>query len=368
MNDDMNKQGRIAAGLRTVLVIVIVLIVAAFIGIKVKTFLEGRAKLNATPEKPLAVQVTPIHLRETADLMVVPGRVEAFARAKVSTETAGRIVEIPANKGDRVEAGQTLLKMDGRTAEDTMRQTEIQDRQAEKDIARLVELKKTGAVSDSDFEAAKKSRDLAAVAFEDAKVRFSQCEIRSPIAGVVNDRYVELGEYANSGVAIFEIVNNDRVKVAFNVPERDIASLSVDREVTFAVEVFPDHVFTGKVSFVAAAANKDSNSFAGELQAENPDHMLRAGMIARVSLASKVGRQAMVVPLAAVVPQKGDYVVYAVEDGRAARRLVKIDEIKGSEAVISEGISDGDNIVVEGARALVDGMPVRVVSTDGTGK
>jgi multidrug efflux pump subunit AcrA (membrane-fusion protein) len=124
MNDDINKQGRIAAVLRTTLVIVIVLIVAAFVRIKVKASLESRAKLNATPEKPLAVQVMQVHSGETADLMVVPGRVEAFARAKISTETAGRIVEIPATKGDRVEAGQTLLKMDSRIAEDMMKQAD----------------------------------------------------------------------------------------------------------------------------------------------------------------------------------------------------------------------------------------------------
>jgi multidrug efflux pump subunit AcrA (membrane-fusion protein) len=90
----------------------------------------------------------------------------------------------------------------------------------------------------------------------------------------------------------------------------------------------------------------------------DPDSRLRAGMIAEVALVRGVAEQAIVLPLAAVVPHKGDYVVFVVEDGHAVRRLVRIDSFVGHEAVIRSGLSAGERVVIEGQRTLQDGMPV----------
>lgn len=311
-------------------------------------------------EKAVPVRTMTVAPVELADEIVLPGRLEPAAQARVSAEAPGRIVELSAGKGDKVSVDQVLLRVESRNAEAMVKQFEIQYREGTNELRRLTELKARGAVSDSDYENVKKMSELAAVSLEDARVRLTQCQVRSPLAGVVNDRFVELGEYANPGMPSFHIVDVSSVKVYVDVPERDIRFVKPDSEIKFTIEAFKGRTFSGKVIHIAAAGNRDNNTFKVEVLADNKDAVLKPGMIASVVLPGRASRPVMLLPLSAIIPQKGDHVIFLVEKGVAVRRVVKIDEIKGSEATISEGLKAGDNVVVEGGRALMDGSAVRV--------
>ena len=186
----------------------------------------------------------------------------------------------------------------------------------------------------------------------------SQCEVRSPFAGVIVDRGVEVGDYANEGQAVMSLIRLDRVKVAFDVPEQVVAALQPGQSKKFTLTALPGREFTGEVTFVSSQAGRDSNSFAAELEADNADGALKAGMIAQVALVRQEREGAMVVPLAAIVPRKGEYYVFAVENGRAVRKRVLLGSLIGHEAVLESGVEAGERIVVEGHRSLQDGQPV----------
>ena len=180
--------------------------------------------------------------------------------------------------------------------------------------------------------------------------------------GIVDVSGIEEGEFANEGVPVFRIVNIDRVKVVVDVPEKDIMSVEHGSASPFRVLCFPGRTFTGTVSFVSMQASRESNSFRTELLAENPGHALRGGMIAEVTWKRRTVDDAVLVPLAAVIPKKGEHVAFVVEDGRAVRRVVRIDAFTGEEALLASGIRPGDELVIEGQRALQDGAPVEVQS------
>jgi RND family efflux transporter MFP subunit len=109
-------------------------------------------------------------------------------------------------------------------------------------------------------------------------------------------------------------------------------------------------------------ADARSNTFRTEVRLANPEHLLRPGVIARASLTRRVLRDALSVPLRALVPVKGQYVAFCVKDGRAVRRLVTIAAIVDSAVVVREGLQEGDAVVVEGQRALTDGAAVTVTA------
>lgn len=379
MTDETDAGGAVRemgrpGGSRGALVALIALAVAAAAGIAVMMALGKKPpETGRIAEMAIAVQTLKVAPKQLPDEVTIPGLIEPIEQARISAEAPGRISEVPVKKGDKVAAGQLLLKIDSRSAEAMVKQAEIQHREGTNELRRLTELKAKGAVSDSDFENAKKMTDLAAVALADARVRLSQCEMKSPIAGVVNDRTIELGEYASPGLPAFHIVNVESVKVVSNVPERDIPFVRGGVEMSFMVEALPGRLFKGKVSFVAAAGSKQSNTFVTEIVTENQDQALKPGMIARVVLSRSAARDVIVVPLTAIVPVKGDHVVFVVETGAAngkaiaARRLVKIERINGSEATISDGVKAGETIVVDGARSLMDGMPVKLVAQGSSG-
>ena len=321
-------------------------------------------KKAVEPEKPVAVRTLTIELRTVEDALLLPARVEPLQEANLAAERAGRVIELLADKGQAVEAGQVLLRLDGRLWEATRQRAEIEERDASRDLKRWKELEKTGAVSGSEFESIQRRQETARIALDEAEVMLSQCEVRSPFAGVLVARLVEVGDYANEGQAVMRVIRLDQVKLIFDVPEQDIGSLRPGQKKTFTLAVLPGREFTGEITFVSSQAARESNSFPVELKVENSDGALKAGMIAQVSLVRREREGAVVVPLAAIVPRKGEHYLFAVENGHAVRKRVQIAALMGHEAVLESGVATGDQIVVEGHRGLQDGMAVSVGGTE----
>ena len=316
------------------------------------------------PEKPVAVRTITIERRTVEDALLLPARVEPLQEANLAAERAGRVIEVVADKGQAVEAGQVLLRLDGRLWEAARQRAEIEERDASRDLKRWKELEKTGAVSGSEFESIQRRQESARIALNEAEVMLSQCEVRSPFAGILVARLVEVGDYANEGQAVLRVIRLDHVKLTFDVPEQDIGSLQLGQQKKFTLAVLPGREFSGEISFVSSQAERESNSFTVELKVENLDGALKAGMIAQVSLVRREREGAVVVPLAAIVPRKGEHYLFAVENGHAIRKRVQIAALMGHEAVLESGVEAGDQIVVEGHRGLQDGMAVSVGGTE----
>ncbi len=317
---------------------------------------------EAEAEKPVAVRTIAIEPRRVEDALQVPGRIEPLQEAALAAERAGRVVELLADKGDAVEAGQLLLRVDGRLWDAARRRAEIEARDAARDLKRWKELEKTGAVSASDYEGIQRRQEAADIALEEAETMRSQCDVRAPFAGTIVDRLVEVGDYANEGQAVLRLIRLDRVKVAFDVPEQDVATLQTGQKKAFALAALPGRTFAGEVTFVSDQADRASNSFAAEMETDNADGALKAGMIAQVSLVRQEREDALVVPLAAIVPRKGEHYVFVAVDGHAVRQRVRIAALVGHEAVLESGVAPGDRIVVEGHRGLQDGLPIEEVA------
>ena len=321
-------------------------------------------KKSVEPEKPVAVRTVAIKLRTVEDALLLPARVEPLQEAHLAAERAGRVIELLADKGQSVEADQVLLRLDGRLWEAARQRAEIEERDASRDLKRWKELEKTGAVSGSEFESIQRRQESAKIALGEAEVMLSQCEVRSPFAGVIVARLVEVGDYANEGQAVLRVIRLDQVKLTFDVPEQDIGSLRTGQKKTFTLAVLPGREFTGEITFVSSQAERESNSFPVELTVENADRALKAGMIAQVALVRREREGAVVVPLAAIVPRKGEHYLFAVENGHAIRKRIQIAALMGHEAVLESGVGEGDQIVVEGHRGLQDGMVVSVVGAE----
>ena len=323
----------------------------------------GALKKPAEPaapeaEKPVAVRTLALEPRTVEDALQLPGRIAPLQEANLGAERAGRVVELLADKGQAVAEGQVLLRVDGRLWDAARRRAEIEARDAARDLKRWKELEKTGAVSASEYEGVERRQEAADIALEEAETMLAQCEVRAPFAGTIVDRLVDVGDYANEGQAVFRLIRLDRVKVAFDVPEQDVGAVRPGQRKAFVLTGLPGREFAGEVTFVSSQAARESNSFAVELEADNADGALKAGMIAQVALVRQERAGAIVVPLAAVVPRKGEHYVFAAVDGRAVRKRVRIAALTGHEAVLESGVEPGDRIVVEGHRGLQDGMKV----------
>lgn len=317
-----------------------------------------KEKKVEAPRQPVPVRTQPARADGFADVLELPGRIEPRVAATLAAEKPARIVGVTVDRGDRVTAGQVLVRLDRDAWEARLRQAEVEQRESARDLARVGDLQKTGAVSQSDLDAAVARRDRAAAALADAKAQVRQCEVVSPIDGEVTDRFVETGEHAAEGGPVIRVVDIATVKIVFDLPERAVADLAVGRPVTFSVDGLGRGAWTAAVTFVSSEADARSNTYRVEGRLPNPGRILRAGMLARVRIERPVAPGHVAVPLAAVIPRRGEHVVFVAKDGHAVRRIVTLDRITGTMAVVSAGIAAGEDVIVDGHRGLSDGVAI----------
>lgn len=360
----MSEQRRHGAGsVLTGVAVVLVLLVVVLHAWK-----RPREVVPELPQELPAVVVEAVVPSIVQDRLLVSGEVMAWASATLASEKAGTIVMLEAERGEDVEAGARLLGIDPEIWEQALAYARIEAEDAAREFERWEQLRPTGAVAENAYDAVARRHRLAAVQLDEARVELARCVVRAPFAGRIDARHVELGEYVTEGEAVFRLVDASRLKVRTRVSERDVAELAVGEMVSFTVSASGGGSHTGRVVFVAVEAGAQTHAFDVELEVVPPLGRLRPGMIAEVAFDRRGRSEEVAVPLAAIVPHKGDHVAFVVVDGVVEQRVVRISRLSGELAVLQSGLEAGDLLVVEGQRLLRDGIRVQVVEAGSPSK
>lgn len=321
----------------------------------------GQAGAEARVQPPHPVRVWEVQAESVEDRITLPGRVMPSFDAILAASKPGRLEEWTAGKGARVAAGEVLARLDARAWEARVHSAEVEAREADANFKRWEQLFKTGAVPGKERDDARARRDVAEAVLADARVAADQCVVKAPAAGVITDRRHDVGEFLPEGAALFQLVNMNPAKLVVDVPEQSVVEMQPGMNLLFRVDAWPDTVFTGAVSFVSSVALPQNNSYRVEAVVPNEDGRLKGGMIARVDVVRGRTEQAVAIPVSAMVPRRGDLVVFVEQGGRAARRVVRITRFVDDRAVLAGGLAPGERLILEGHRSLADGAAVQVV-------
>ena len=199
---------------------------------------------------------------------------------------------------------------------------------------------------------------------EQARVRLERTRIVAPLAGTLNNLLVEEGEYVTSmpPVVVAEIVDTSVVKVVVDVPERDLPFLTLGDQ----AEVMADlkgrrQTLTGTITFISELADLRTRSTRLEITLPNQEDLLHSGRIVQVRLTRQILRDAILIPLLAVIPMEEGRAVYVVEASKAQRRTVELGIIRGDRVQVRSGLRPGDQLIVAGHRFVAPGQDVAVV-------
>jgi len=339
----------------------VILIGLTLIGVVLLSVLKSEPpEVAAPPEDKTAVTVHHVEGVTRDDQITLPGRVEVFDEVVVAAEQSGRVVSVQVREGRPVSEGDALLQIDDSLWQKRLQDSEIRQRDAQRDLSRMEELLRDGAVSQSEWEAVQTAAETAEIALAEAKIELARCTPIAPLSGTVEQVLVSTGEYVNPGQPVVRILETDRMKVVFFVPERDVLMIRSDRAYGVELASGSGDRMDGTVHYVASSANPANNAYRVELVLDNAEGRLRGGMMARVQFHRGTIEDAVVLPLDAIVPMEGEFVVYIVQDDRAVRRIIRMGQLVGSSAVIREGVAIGDLVVRDGNRAVIDGTPVVV--------
>ena len=281
--------------------------------------------------------------------------IEPFATNNIVSQTAGRIVSINVEVGDKVRKDQLLAKMD----EVTLAKTRLQYINDSTELARLTELYNIGAVAQSDFDMAKLAHNITKRTYNNL---LENTYLRSPLNGVVTARNYDKGDMYSMALPIFVVEQIQPVKMLVNVSESLFTQVHEGMEFDINVDAYPGESFKGKVNLLYPTVNAATHTFPVEVICENKDQRLRPGMFARVTATFGTNHH-IVIPDVAVVKQQGsgEHFVYVLKpDNTVKYTLVELGKRMGNRYEIISGINEGDRIVTEGQIRLKDGVNVTV--------
>jgi membrane fusion protein (multidrug efflux system) len=319
---------------------------------------------GAPDERVIPVQVEVVGTSPFRETLQLTGTIRAVDDILLSTEEGGILREWLVPRGAYVEAGQVIAMINDDVLSPAFEAADAQYKTAELNFQKQRKVFDEAAVSELQMKSAEYARDAAKAQADLARARWERTRVKSPIAGVVEDRLADAGELLPPGAPLARIVSLSRVKAVINVPERYAGTIERGGRVTLTVTAYPGERFDGAVSFVGAAVNPDNRSLPIEVMIGNAGRRLKPDMIARAVIAQSEEREAILVNESLLVQfDDKTYALYVEQDGRAVRRSVALGARNGSDAEVLTGLSPGDRLIVSGTQGLFDGQPVSVAGT-----
>lgn len=310
------------------------------------------------PEKVASVRTVQAQAETVVDLAVLSADLEPRRRAVLAAEVPGVIEELHVDVGDAIEAGGLVARIDTRGTRQQLAEAEALHRQAVDRAERAEALFARRSITEPQRIDAVAQRDVAEARLSSAQLALEKSEIRAPWSGRVAAKRVEVGDYAVPGQPVVELVDVRRIVVRAEAPATDVPYLELGRPVQVRIDVFPGEVFEGKVTRLGAELDPATRTLDVEAELDNADGRLRPGLFGRLELARRRLENAVAVPLDAVVDFETHKVVYVVEEGRAHRREVQLGPVLGDRIVISEGVRDGERVVIRGQDQVAEGQRV----------
>ncbi len=201
-----------------------------------------------------------------------------------------------------------------------------------------------------------------------AQIALRDTNLTAPLPGVITSKDVNPGSLVATGSAGFTIADTRVVKVQFGVPDEMLARFKMGSSVPVRVAALNPRPINGRITEIAAAADRDSRVFNIQVSLPNRDRALKVGMIASVEIAQPGAQQLPLVPLEALSAAESGAARFSVfvvreENGKqvAQLRSVRAGETVGRLIAISEGLLPGDRIIVTRTNQLVDGSVVHVI-------
>ena len=295
----------------------------------------------------------------------------AQAQYKIASEQI-RLIENGARTEDiqsleaQVRQAEAALKvartqMATRTWEKDIVLAEAQFKKAEANLSTARDLE-TAKSWEAEIVAAEAAMKQAEAASQLAQERLNDATIAAPISGIVAKRHLDLGGMASPTSPMFEIVEMETVKAVFSVIESDLAKLKPGAQASIRVDALEGPA-TGVISLISPTLDPSSRTAKIEIRVENPNMDLKPGMFAKATIPVEVHENAVLIPRSSVLEDATRHLrsVFVVAEGVSKRRTIDIGLSQGSDVEVTQGLAEGDTVVVAGQHALADGENVTVV-------
>ena len=369
----MNFRDKRVRILTTVLAVII-----GIVAFRVITNIMARNReANSSRQGREAVVMAAYPKRET----IIPrfrfsGTLDPVWQADVAAKVDGRIEKVLVQEGQSVEAGQALVVLEQvdtaagvMNARGSYLDAKTNYEKAKMDVRRYEALYERGAVSKEALdnmrfalENARGRLDAARGSLDSAESSLGGTTVTTPRPGVIQKRYYQEGYYAKVGTALFNIADISTLLAKIDVPEGYVNSVAVGGRVKFTIPSMSgaDKTVEGAITRISPVAVQPSRTFEAEVSVDNRSQRLRGGMYAEALITAIPRENVLTIPMTAISMRDDQRTCYAIEDGKAVRKILVTGYIGENQVEVISGVTEKDYVITGGLNKVREGAPVKV--------
>jgi HlyD family secretion protein len=236
----------------------------------------------------------------------------------------------------------------------------ITQQEAAVDAARQALALAKQPTTEYDIQAAQAAVSQAQAAYDLTKLQLNEATIKAPFDGVISARAATEGTMVGPTASVLTLISAS-TEVAINVDDRALATIKQGQPATITVTTYGDQKFPATVTSVSPTVDSRTRTSQVKLAPTDPEGKLRDGMFAKVVMQLNTGQTStLLVPKNAVTTDQGATIVYVAADGKVKRQVVTTGSTDGTKIEITDGLSEGQTIVVSDLTTLRDGAQVEV--------
>ena len=305
-----------------------------------------------------------------APVLSAVGSLSAVQGAVVSSELGGVVSQIAFENGGNAKHGDLLVQLDASAEEAQLHSAEADLALARSDVERSRDLARRKVIAKAEIDAAESKFKQKEASVDQMRSMIAKKTVRAPFDGQLGIRQVNVGQMINAGQQVVPLTSLDQVFADFALPQQHLGKLSSGLEIRVTTDALPGRVFNGKLTAINSMVDIATRNVTAQATLDNPDHVLRPGMFAKVEVVLPEKQKALVVPGSAISYAPFGDSVFVIEKKKDEKtgeesqtirqQFVRTGEARGDFVSITQGLKAGEMVVGTGVFKLRNGMAVTI--------
>ena len=346
---------------------IILFIAAIILGMTYKLYSVRRNKkdeINIVNKAKSAVPVTVFKAQRSNTLynILYHGTFEPNYEVTVVSEAQGKVKEYSIEEGIFVLEGKVMACLENDISSYNIEAAEAVYQKAQSDLNRFENLSSGEAVSVQKLEEVKLALKNAKSSYLTLKKQYQNTFVKAPVSGTISKRYFERGSFIAQGSPVADIIDTRKMKFISWFKAADLARVKIGQRVIITTDLYPNVSYDGIIKVISIKPD-DSKRYRIQTEVQNnPTRPLISGTDGTLVLSLKQDKENISIPRNCIIGSVIEPTVYVVEGGEAKLRQVVISEFINGQAIISNGLKEGDQVVLSGQINIQDGEKVKVLN------
>ncbi len=284
--------------------------------------------------------------------------ISSDADAPVVARIPGETVELLVEEGDSVVEGQVLARLDGERLRLEMLAAKANLEQARTEFARNVDLHSRGLISASMFDNLQYDLEALEATYELTRLNYEYAKIRAPISGIVASREVKPGEHLAVNEVACRVTDTSELIANQQIPQSELPKFAAGHSASIEVASMPGVNHPATIARISPTIDTRNGTFRATAIIDNAAGDLAPGMFGRFTIAYEQHKNALVIPIDAVLDEDDVTTVYVVNDDEVVLRNIETGIESDGKVEVLGGLDENDVIVVVGHSGLRSGSKV----------